>query len=61
MSGWVAGISFLVVNLPINWYAGTILARAAAQAEEQDEAEVHETTSSVNLPSAKTRPMRHCQ
>jgi hypothetical protein len=50
--GTVIGIGFLIFNLPINLYAGTILSRAADQVEEeqnrlQDSTDVDDTESTV--------------
>lgn len=37
--GWFAGLGFLVLNLPINYYAGKILAETATHVEGHDESE----------------------
>lgn len=35
--GWIIGLGFLIINLPINYYSGKILAQTATQVEGHDD------------------------
>ena len=38
--GWVVGLGFLILNLPINWYAGRMLSDAALEVERRQDATI---------------------
>mmetsp|Transcript_25886 Transcript_25886/g.71094 ORF Transcript_25886/g.71094 Transcript_25886/m.71094 type:complete len:586 (+) Transcript_25886:142-1899(+) len=52
--GWAVGVSFLVLNCPINYYAGNLLSKLALRLESEHETSKHINSVEVEVELART-------